>query len=176
MTARALLRTVGVTAVVLVVQFTLGLDVTVGGAHPDLMLLLAVAAGVAGGPAEGAVVGFVAGMAADLLLPTPFGLSALVGCLVGFGVGYATGSTTRDEWWLAAAVALVASAAGVLLFAALGAVVGEGQFFKVDLLAVVVVVSVVNALLAPPAVRLFSRVLQAPSVDGARASAAGGRW
>ena len=59
---------------VLLVQSTVGLDITVAGAHPDIMLLLPVAAGMAAGPEEGAVVGFVAGMAADLLLPTPFGL------------------------------------------------------------------------------------------------------
>jgi rod shape-determining protein MreD len=175
MTVRTLGRVLGVVAVTLVVQFTVGLDLTVAGAHPDLMLLLPIAAGVVGGPADGAIVGFISGMAADLLLPTPFGLSALVGCLVGFAVGYAAGSTTRDEWWLSALAALAASAAGVMLYAVLGAVLGEEQFFKVDLLAVVAVVSVANAVLAAPAVKLFGWVLAEAPVDGSRAPAAGVR-
>ncbi len=175
MTLRTLGRVVAVVAVTVVVQFTLGLDVAVAGAHPDLMLLLPIAAGVVGGPADGAIVGFISGMAADLLLPTPFGLSALVGCLVGYAVGYAAGSTTRDEWWLSALAALAASAAGVMLYAVLGAVLGEEQFFKADLLAVVAVVGVVNAVLAAPAVRLFGWVLAETQVDGSRTPATGAR-
>lgn len=176
MTVRDLLRVLALSAVALVVQFTLALDITVGGAHPDLMLLLPVAAGVVGGPVDGAVTGFVAGFAADLLLPTPFGLSALVGCLVGFAVGYAAGSATRAEWWLTSLAALAASAAGVMLYAVLGAVLGQGQFFKVDLLAVVAVVAVANAVLAVPAVALFSWVLQESTADGVRGAGAGRHW
>ena len=40
-----------------------------------------------GGPEAGAWVGFTAGLATDLFLPTPFGLSALVGCVLGFVTG-----------------------------------------------------------------------------------------
>lgn len=175
MTLSTAARVLGVVAVTLVVQFTVGLDFTVAGVHPNLMLLLPIAAGVAGGPADGAIVGFVSGMAADLLLPTPFGLSALVGCLVGFVVGYAAGATTRDEWWLSALAALAASAAGVMLYAVLGAVLGEEQFLQADLLAVVAMVGLVNAALAAPAVRLFNWVLEDTAADGARASTAGSR-
>lgn len=175
MTLSTVARILGVVVVTLVLQFTVCLDITVAGAHPNLMLLLPIAAGVASGPADGAIVGFVSGMAADLLLPTPFGLSALVGCLVGFAVGYAAGTTTRDEWWLSALAALAASAAGVMLYAVLGAVVGEGQFFKVDLLAVVAVVGLVNAVLAAPAVRVFGWVLEETAADGARTAPAGSR-
>ena len=72
-----------VIVVVLVVQHTLLDAVRVDGAHPDVMLLLPMAAGYAAGPDRGAVFGFVAGLLADLFLPTTFGLSALVGCLLG---------------------------------------------------------------------------------------------
>jgi cell shape-determining protein MreD len=114
-------------------------------------------------------------MAADLLLPTPFGLSALVGCLVGFAVGSSTGAITREVWWFPAVVALAASAVAVMLYAVLGAVLGQDQFLDVNLVAVVGVVAVTNALLAAPAVRVVAWALGPSSADGAR-SPAGGRW
>jgi rod shape-determining protein MreD len=160
----------------LVVQYTLMLDITIRGAHPDLMILLPVAAGIAGGPEEGAVAGFVAGMAADLLLPTPFGLSALVGCLVGFAVGYVTGSIAREVWWLPSLVALIASVGWVMLYAVLGAVLGQGQFVQVDLVAVAAVVAVANAVLAAPAVRLVAWAIGPSADERTRARAVGGRW
>jgi rod shape-determining protein MreD len=175
-TGRGVLRTVLVVLLVLLVQSTVGIDVRIAGVHPDLMLLLPIAAGMAAGPEEGAVMGFVAGMAADLLLPTPFGLSALVGCLIGFGVGYGTGSITREIWWLPAVVALAASAVAVMLYAVLGAVLGQDQFLDVDLVAVVTVVAVCNAVLAGPAVRLVGWALGPFSADSARSSTVGGRW
>ena len=47
--------------------------------------------------------------------------------------------------------------------AVLGAVLGEGQFLHVDLVAIVAVVSVVNALLAGPAVKVLRWALVAPT-------------
>ena len=61
------------------VQQTLMLDLRSGGVHPDIMVLLPILAGLVGGPARGASMGFASGLVADLFLPTPFGLSALVG-------------------------------------------------------------------------------------------------
>lgn len=176
MTPRAVARGLLVVAGVLLVQSTIVLEITVAGTHPDIMVLLPVAAGIAAGPEEGAVVGFVGGIAADLLLPTPFGLSALVGCLVGYAVGFTTGSITREVWWFPPLVALAASAAWVMLYAVLGAVLGEGQFVQVDLVAVVLVVAVANAVLATPAVRVMGWVLGPSSGQRARTRAAGSRW
>jgi rod shape-determining protein MreD len=174
-TPRGVARTVLVVLVVLVVQSTVGLDIVIGGAHPDLMLLLPIAAGLALGPEDGAVMGFVAGLAADLILPTPLGLSALVGCLVGFGVGYSTRSVAAGIWWFNSSVALAASAAAVMLYAVLGAVLGQEQFLDVNLVAVVGVVATFNALLAPLAVRVVGWALR-PSGEDSRAAIAGSRW
>ncbi len=170
MSARAVVRTLLVVACALLAQTTVLLDIRVGGASPEVMFLLPIAAGVAAGPAEGAAVGFVAGFAADLLVATPLGLSALVGTLVGFGVGVASGSLVREIRGLPTLVALCASAVAVMLYAVLGAVLGEPQFLHVDLAVVVAVVAVANALLAGPTVRLMRWALR-PSVER---SAAGG--
>lgn len=172
MTAREVGRLFMVVVLALVIQYTLGVDIRIAGAHPDLMLLLPIAAGLVGGPEIGAGVGFVAGIATDLLLPTPFGLSALVYCMVGFAVGYVmdAGGTRRDGfWWLTPLVALAASGVAVMLEAVLGAVLGQGDMVKVDLAAVVVVVAAFNAVLAPLAVRLVAWALDRPVSERKRA-------
>jgi rod shape-determining protein MreD len=155
MTAGRLFRLTLVLLVVLLVQATIGLDINIHGFHPDLILLLPIAAALTVDAEAGAMVGFVSGLAADLLLPTPFGLSALVYCLVGFAVGVLTRSVDRTVWWLPPVAAALASAAGVMLYAVLGAVLGQEQFLKVDLGAVVAVVAVTNAVLAWPAMRVM---------------------
>lgn len=156
MTAGRILRLALVLVVTLVVQFTLGLDVRIAGAHPDLTLLLPVCAALCAGPDAGALVGFATGLATDLLLPTPFGLSALVYCVVGFAVGALTRNVDRSVWWLPPLAALTGSAVAVMLYAVLGAVLGQEQFLKIDLVAVVLVVSLVNALVSWPALRAVS--------------------
>ena len=163
MSARAVVRTLVVIALALLLQMTVLLDIRVGGATPDVMFLLPIAAGLVGGPIEGAGVGFAAGIAADLLVPTPFGLSALVGTLVGFAVGAVSGGIVRDVRGFASLVALAASTIAVILYAVLGAVLGETQFLHVDLALVVTVVAVANGVLAGPAVKILRWAFASPS-------------
>jgi rod shape-determining protein MreD len=143
-----------VVALVLVVQQALMAGLRIHGAHPDLMLLLPIAFGLAGGSERGAAMGFVAGLLADLFVGTPFGLSALVYTLVGFGVGTTEADGLGGGWWATPLIASVASAGGVLLYAGLGAAVGEGQMLHQHLVTITVVVAVVNGLLAVPTARL----------------------
>jgi len=171
----AVLRTICVVVLALALQATVVMDISIAGVHPDLMLLLPIAAGVAAGPQEGAIVGFVAGMAADILVATPFGLSALVWALIGFGVGQTTGSVTREVWWLPALVALAASVVAVMLYAVIGAVLGQGQFFQVDLVAVVLLVAGFNALFAAPGVRVMGWALRDQRPDRSLTVLTGGK-
>ncbi len=166
MTARDAAKVTLIVFLFLTVQQTLVLDLRIGGVHPDIMLLLPVAAGIVGGPGRGASMGFGAGLAADLFLPTPFGLSALVGTLVGFAVGLATVALDRSSWWLPVLSATLASAISVMLYALLGSILGEPQMLHVDLTRIVLVVAAVNALLAVPAVRLVGWALPAASTEG----------
>jgi rod shape-determining protein MreD len=149
-----------------VVQETLMLDLRIGGVHPDIMVLLPIVAGIIGGPARGATIGFGTGLVSDLFLPTPFGLSALVGCLVGFAVGMATVALDRTAWWLAPLAALGGSALYEVTYGALGSVLGQPQMLHVALARVVVVVSVTNAVLALPAMRLMSWGMARASTEG----------
>jgi rod shape-determining protein MreD len=142
------------------------LDIRIGGVHPDVMVLLPITAGIIGGPARGATVGFGTGLVADLFLPTPFGLSALVGCVLGFAVGLATVALDRTAWWLAPMAALGGSALYEVTYGALGSVLGQPQMLHVALVRIVVVVSVTNAVLAWPAVRVMAWGMAQSSTEG----------
>ncbi len=157
----------------LVVQNTLLDLVRVDGAHPDVMLLLPVAAGYAAGPDRGAVFGFITGLVADLFLPTPFGLSALVGCLLGFGTGVATRGLVRTSWWLPPLVAAAATTAGMGAYAILGAVLGEPGMLKIYLVPALVVGTPSAALLAVPVLRVVAWAVPEPG-PGRNAAAGGG--
>ena len=136
----------------------------VAGVMPDLMLLVGIAAGLTGGPSRGAAVGFVSGLALDLFLQTPLGLSALVFTLVGFAVGTLETGILRASWWIPVVIAFVASAAGELLFALIGAMLGGTQMVSAHLGVVVAVVAVTNAILAPIVVAVVGwAVARAPS-------------
>ena len=117
----------------------------------DGLLLVAVCAGLAGGARTGAWIGFGTGLLADCFLATPFGLSALANGLVGWAVGSLAGRLLRPGPWVLPATVLGASTGGVLLFAGLGALLGEGGLVSGRLLGVAVVVGVLNALLGPVA-------------------------
>ena len=166
MTARDATRIVLVVIGFVLVQEILVVDARVGSVHPDIMILLPIVAGIVGGPARGASMGFGSGLVADLFLPTPFGLSALVGTVVGFAVGVVTVALDRSALWLPPLAALAGSALYEITYAVLGSVLGQPQMLHVDLLRVVVMVSVVNAVLALPALRLVTWALPAASVEG----------
>ena len=153
-------------AAFIVVQETLMLEARIGGVHPDVMVMLPIAAAIVGGPARGAVVGFTAGLVADLFLPTPFGLSALVGSIVGYGVGVVTAAMDRTAWWLPPIAAVAGTAAYELLYAAFGALLGQPQMLHVDISGIVVLAASVNALVSIVAVRMTNWALPAASTEG----------
>ena len=172
MTVSDAARSTLVIVVTLVLQHTMVDTIRIDGAHPDLMVLLPVAAGYSAGAERGAVFGFVSGLVADLFLPTAFGLSALVGCLLGFGTGLATQSLVRSSWWLAPLAAVAATAAGLGGYAILGAVLGDPAMVRVYLAPSLAVVTPAAALLAIPAVRVLAWAL--PTRLGGPSLAAGG--
>jgi rod shape-determining protein MreD len=141
--------------VTLLLHTTLLPEVRIFGVMPDVMLLVAVAAGLEAGPGYGALMGFLAGMLADLLLPTPLGLSALVFTLVGYVVGVTKGGLLRSSWWFPVLVAFVASSAGEGLFALTATMIGETHMLNTHLSTVMLVVGITNAILAVPMLKLM---------------------
>lgn len=128
-------------------------QVRIAGVMPDVMLLLAIAAGLEAGPSYGAVAGFLTGMVADLFLPTPLGLSALVYSLTGYASGVAQGGLLNAAWWFPVMTVVVASSAGAFLFALAGSMLGESLLNR-DLLTIMLVVGIANGVLTLPMLRM----------------------
>jgi len=159
----------------LAVHLTIFSVLRIAGAAPDVMLLVAVAGGLVGGPVRGAVLGFTAGIAIDVFLRTPMGLSALVFTLVGYLVGVVSTGVLTPSWYLPVVTASIASAAGVVLYALVGAVLGEPMVSR-RLVTIVGVVAVGNAILAVPVIRAVTWAMgddggHVPEVRGRRARA-----
>ena len=130
--------------------------IVVGGAHPDLFLVLAISAGLAGGPQRGAVIAFTLGLVADLFVQTPFGLSSLCYVLVAFAVGLAAGLPAgRPPLSFQFATALLGGIGGTLLYAGLGSLIGQPSVPRHELALIVVVVASGCVLFASPAYRLL---------------------
>ena len=129
------------------------------GVPNDALLLLPICAAIVAGSERAALVGFVAGMVADLFLQTPLGLSALTYSLVGFGFGVLQGNVIRAAWWIAPLTAFVGSAAGVILYALIGATVGQSHLVDGDLLWIALSVALVNTPLSMVVVRLMGWAL-----------------
>jgi rod shape-determining protein MreD len=146
---RAMLRVAFVIFVSLMVQSTILVALRIHGVHPDVVWLLPITAALLDGPETGAIVGFWSGLAFDFVLPTPFGLSALVATLLGYAVGSFTATADPRAWWLKPMAAFTGSVAADMLFAVLGAIMGQEQMVKVDFLVLVVVVGVSSVVLAP---------------------------
>ncbi|MDQ3294419.1 MAG: rod shape-determining protein MreD, partial [Actinomycetota bacterium] len=121
-----------------------------------------IAAGITAGPERGALAGFVAGLTLDLLVQTPFGLTALSYCLVGYCVGAFQSGVLRASRLLPVTAALAGAALGTAFWALAATVVGEQGLLGADLLRVVVVVAVLDALLVMPALRVARWVEGAP--------------
>lgn len=158
--------------VAMVVQLSVGASVTLAGVHPDLMLLMAVAAGIVGGEERGAILGFAAGLLADLFVQAPFGLGALSFTLVGYSTGLFRTAILRAPWWLVAASAAVASAAGEILYAVIGAVLGQNQMVSDRLGPVVGVVGGLNGVVALVVVPIMRWAI----FPGSRPAARRQRW
>jgi rod shape-determining protein MreD len=153
--SRTVARVAFVAFIALMAQATAIDAFRIGGVHPDVLWLLPITAALIDGPETGAAVGFWAGLAFDLVLPTPFGLSALVGCLLGYATGLATAAVDSRATWLKPVAALIGSVSADMLFAVLGAVLGQGEMVKVNFLFLFAMVGVSSVVLVLPVSRLM---------------------
>jgi rod shape-determining protein MreD len=176
MTLRTWRRLFVVGSAILVVQVGILQQVLVSGAHPDTFLLVAICAGLVAGPQYGAIVGFVTGLVADLFVMTPFGLSSLCYVLVAFAVGHLAGLPGgRAPFTFRVVAAFVASIGGSLLYGGLSVLVGQPHLAGNQLVNVVIVVSVANAVLAIPTVALMRWVFSNAGHGSRELAGAGAR-
>jgi len=152
---RTVVRVAFVAFLALMAQSTAIDAFRIGGVHPEIFWLLPITAALLDGPETGAVVGFWSGLTFDLVLPTPFGLSALVGCLLGYATGVATAAVDSRAAWLKPLAALIGTVGADMLFAVLGAVLGQEQMVKVNFLFLFLMLGVSSVILVLPVNRLM---------------------
>lgn len=167
--------------VALVVQVSVLARLQLPGAVPDLMLLVVLGLGMVYGPVGGCLVGFGAGLLADLAPPSDHavGRYALVLCVL----GYAAGLLRPDSGRLRSAarpltVVAAAAVASTLLYAAVGALVGDTAARHVGLGGLLFTAVVYDVLLAPfvvPGVMALARRCdpEPPGTLGGSGSATG---
>lgn len=175
MTLKTWVRLFIVGFAVVIIQVGVLQQIVIAGAHPDAFLLVAIAAGLVAGPQYGAVVGFVAGLVADLFVITPYGLSALCYVLVAFAVGYTSllpGGRAPSVFGVVST--FVASFGGTLLYLGLAILVGQPHLARNQVLDVVFVVSVANAVLALPAIFVMRWVFATQAGSSRELATSGG--
>ncbi|MET9429514.1 MULTISPECIES: rod shape-determining protein MreD [unclassified Streptomyces] len=144
--------------VALVLQVSILARLQLPGAVPDLLLLVVLALAFVYGHVSGALIGFGAGLLADLAPPADHaaGRYALVLCVI----GYLAGLTKPENGQLRSAtgpMAMVVAAAAVstLLYAGVGALVGDTAARHVGLVSLLISAVVYDLLLAPFTVPLI---------------------
>ena len=138
--------------VALVIQVSVLARLHLPGAVPDLMLLTVVGLALVYGHVGGCLVGFGAGLLSDLAPPADHaaGRYALVLCVIGYLVGLAKPETGRLKSASGPMAVVVAAAIGsTLLYAGVGALVGDTAARHVGLLSLLFTAAVYDLLLAP---------------------------
>ncbi len=148
------LRMAAVFLAALILQITLFVDVRVAGVAPDLMALIAAAAGIMAGPQRGSLVAFIAGLLWDVFLPTPLGLSAVSFALVAYVVGLVTAGLLKSTRFQTALLVAGATAVSLVFYALLGELVGQSGLLELGLVRIVVMAALLNGMLSHAAVPL----------------------
>ncbi|MFE4535962.1 rod shape-determining protein MreD [Streptomyces scopuliridis] len=144
--------------VALVIQVSVLARLQLPGAVPDLMLLVVLALAFVYGHVGGALIGFCAGLLADLAPPADHaaGRYALVLCVIGYLAGLARPEKGRmRSAFVPMAVVVGAALGSTLLYAAVGALVGDTSARHVGLAGLLFTAAVYDLLLAPFTVPLI---------------------
>ncbi|MBJ7906329.1 rod shape-determining protein MreD [Streptomyces sp. NPDC004549] len=138
--------------VALVIQVSVLARLHLPGAVPDLLLLTVVGLAMVYGHVGGALVGFGAGLLADLAPPADHaaGRYALVLCVIGYCAGLVRPENGRLKSATGPMAVVVAAAVGsTLLYAGVGALVGDTAARHVGLTGLLFSAALYDLLLAP---------------------------
>lgn len=149
---RRVFLSAGLVVVALVVQVCVLARLQLPGAVPDLLLLTVVGLALTYGHVGGALVGFGAGLLADLAPPADHaaGRYALVLCIIGYLAGLARPDSGQLRTAAGPMLVVVAAAIGsTLLYACVGALVGDTAAQHVGLGQLLFTAALYDLLLAP---------------------------
>lgn len=159
----------------LIVQVSVLARLQLPGATPDLLLLVVLGLALVYGHLSGAVIGFAAGLLADLAPPADhaIGRYALVLCVVGYAAGLVRPESGRHR---SASVPMLVVASGAvgstLLYAGVGALVGDGAAGQVGLGSLLLTATLYDLLLAPFTVPLVMTLARRTTHDPVAQSSA----
>ncbi|MEU9372975.1 rod shape-determining protein MreD [Streptomyces sp. NPDC048255] len=163
--------------VALVVQVTILGRLQLPGAVPDLVLLTVVALALVYGHVSGALIGFSAGLLTDLAPPADHaaGRYALVLCLIGYLVGLVRPDSGRfRSAWGPMLTVVGAAIASTLLYAGVGALVGDTAARHVGLTGLLFTATLYDLLLAPFTVPFIMALARRAENDPMAVEAGGG--
>lgn len=147
-----ILLSAALVVVALVLQVSVLARLHLPGAVPDLMLLVVLALAFVYGHVGGALIGFFAGLLTDLAPPADHaaGRYALVLCVIGYLAGLVKPEKGQMRSALAPMLAVLCAALGsTLLYAGVGALVGDTAARHVGLGGLLFTAAVYDLLLAP---------------------------
>nr|WTB31230.1 rod shape-determining protein MreD [Streptomyces sp. NBC_00830] len=173
---RTLLST-ALVVIALVVQVSVLARLQLPGAVPDLLLLVVLALAFVYGHVAGALIGFGAGLLADLAPPADHaaGRYALVLCVIGYCTGLARPDNGRlKSAFVPMATVVVAAIGSTLLYAFVGALVGDTAARHVGLGSLLFTAAVYDLLLAPFTVPLIMALARRTENDPIADSSSGG--
>ncbi|MCX4969261.1 rod shape-determining protein MreD [Streptomyces sp. NBC_00654] len=171
------LLSVTLVVVALVIQVSVLARLQLPGAVPDLLLLTVLGLAFVYGHVSGALIGFGAGLLADLAPPADHaaGRYALVLCVIGYLAGLARPTNGQLKSALAPMAVVVAAAIGsTLLYAGVGALVGDTAARHVGLGSLLFTAAVYDLLLAPFTVPLIMALARRTENDPLTESSGGG--
>ncbi|MEU7060366.1 rod shape-determining protein MreD [Streptomyces sp. NPDC046197] len=148
---RILLST-SLVVVALVIQVSVLSRLHLPGAVPDLLLLTVLGLAMVYGHVGGALIGFGAGLLADLAPPADHaaGRYALVLCVIGYLAGLVKPESGQVKSATGSMAVVVAAALGsTLLYAGVGALVGDTAARHVGLVSLLITAALYDLLLAP---------------------------
>ncbi|MFC8274037.1 rod shape-determining protein MreD [Streptomyces sp. NPDC057271] len=144
--------------VALVIQVSILARLQLPGAVPDLVLLTVLGLALVYGPVSGSLIGFGAGLLSDLAPPADHaaGRYALVLCVIGYLAGLARPDNGKLKSATGPMAVVVAAALGsTLLYAGVGALVGDTAARHVGLGFLLLTAAIYDLLLAPFTVPLI---------------------
>jgi cell shape-determining protein MreD len=143
------IRLIPVGMILLALQRSLFVQITIAGVILQVVLALAAAAGAAGGSERGATAGFVLGVMYDMLEGLPIGSTAIPMTVAGAVAGLLALIVAEPQWWLAMIFTTLGAAVGEIMVPITRLFTGASDPFEPRLTLIVPVVAISSGLLSP---------------------------
>ncbi|MCK1795848.1 rod shape-determining protein MreD [Streptomyces sp. XM4193] len=163
--------------VALVLQVSVLARLQLPGATPDLLLLTVLGLALVYGHTSGAIIGFGAGLLADLAPPADHavGRYALVLCVIGYAAGLTKPESGQHRSATAPMVVVaVAAVSSTLLYAGVGALVGDTAARHVGIVGLLLTATLYDLLLAPFTVPVVMAIARRADPDPLSETTSGG--